>query len=238
MSKRLKIYSLMLIGIVVVFVLNNIFHIEVHEYSGSDEQLEVKTPPAEFEKRVWTLPDGTVKRDYKPTIKYNVNVEANGITVGEMPGKKFLFSTVKGQTCQLTMTKVQVEVPATKPIFGPNEKVYGYALWFVQAVVLLWILFLVFRILYNIRRGEIFVSGVAKSIEIAGMLLTFLYIFQVTTMYILAKYMMAHIKLADYHIVFRNEINSMYIITGLALMILSQIIMMGKELKDEQELTI
>jgi hypothetical protein len=38
--------------------------------------------------------------------------------------------------------------------------------------------------------------------------------------------------------VFKNECNSMFIFTGLALMIISQIILMGKDLKDEQELTI
>ena len=228
----------MLFGVVAVFVLNSIIHFEVRGASGSDEKLEVKTPPAEFEKRIWTLPDGTVERDYKPTIKYEVNVKANEITVGEMPNKKFLFSTVKGQTYQLTMKKVWVEIPASKSLLGSYEKITAWALAIVNAVIMLWILYLVFKTLRNIRRGEIFVSGVAKSIEIAGMLLTFLYLFQLATSFFWTRYMMEHIKLADYHIVFKNEVNSMFIITGLALMILSQIILMGKDLKEDQELTI
>ena len=50
--------------------------------------------------------------------------------------------------------------------------------------------------------------------------------------------MIDHIQLADHSIIFKNECNSMYILTGLTLLIISQIILMGKDLKDEQELTI
>ena len=49
---------------------------------------------------------------------------------------------------------------------------------------------------------------------------------------------MRNIKLAEYDVVFQNNTNSMLIITGLALMIISQIILMGKDLKEEQDLTI
>jgi hypothetical protein len=44
--------------------------------------------------------------------------------------------------------------------------------------------------------------------------------------------------MADYDIVFCNTSNIMYIISGLAFMVVSQVILMGKELKDEQDLTV
>ena len=49
---------------------------------------------------------------------------------------------------------------------------------------------------------------------------------------------MQYLVLADYAVVFQNNCNNMYIFTGLALMIVSQIILMGRELKDDQALTI
>ena len=49
---------------------------------------------------------------------------------------------------------------------------------------------------------------------------------------------MSQVKIAYYNIEFMNESNPMLIFTGLALMIISQVILMGKELKVEQKLTI
>nr|MCR4701646.1 hypothetical protein [Bacteroidaceae bacterium] len=71
-----------------------------------------------------------------------------------------------------------------------------------------------------------------------GILLTVLYLFQFIGSYVIMQYFIREVRLAGYYIVFRNDCNSMYIITGLALMIISQIILMGKDLKDEQDLTI
>jgi hypothetical protein len=44
--------------------------------------------------------------------------------------------------------------------------------------------------------------------------------------------------MADYYVVFKNECDGMYILTGLGLMMISQIILMGRDMKEEQELTI
>ena len=88
------------------------------------------------------------------------------------------------------------------------------------------------------RRGELFVAQVSKYLEITGYLLSALYLIQWIAEYALTQYCIQNIQLADYHIVYSNDTNSMYLLTGLALMIISQIILMGKEIKEEQELTI
>ncbi|MBO4772312.1 MAG: DUF2975 domain-containing protein [Bacteroidales bacterium] len=49
---------------------------------------------------------------------------------------------------------------------------------------------------------------------------------------------MSHIQLAYYSIVYKNDCNIMFLIMGLSLMVISQVILMGKELKEEQDLTI
>ena len=71
-----------------------------------------------------------------------------------------------------------------------------------------------------------------------GWLLVVLYVSQYLIAYISAKHLMHYLVLADYAVVFQNNCNNMYIFTGLALMIVSQIILMGRELKDDQALTI
>ena len=73
---------------------------------------------------------------------------------------------------------------------------------------------------------------------IACIKLSVIYIIEFISSYAEALFFMKNIKLAEYDVVFQNNTNSMLIITGLALMIISQIILMGKDLKDEQELTI
>ena len=81
-------------------------------------------------------------------------------------------------------------------------------------------------------------SKVAQYLETTGILLTTLYLYTFAVSYISTQYFISHVHIADYYIVFKNECDSMYIITGLALMIISQIILMGKELKEEQDLTV
>ena len=76
------------------------------------------------------------------------------------------------------------------------------------------------------------------NLETTGYLLSFVYLYELIVSYIITQYFIANIHLADHSIIFVNECNSMYLLTGLALMIISQIILMGKDLKEEQELTI
>ena len=108
----------------------------------------------------------------------------------------------------------------------------------LTAVVTIWILCLVFKLVRRIRRGEVFVTQVSKYLENTGYLLSALYLIQWIASFALTQYCIHNIQLADYYIVYVNDTNSMYILTGLALMIISQIILMGKEMKEEQELTI
>ena len=97
---------------------------------------------------------------------------------------------------------------------------------------------MVFKIVRRIREGEIFASQVSRFLDIAGKLLVGLYLFQVIASYVYSMYCINHIHLAQYYVVYKNDANIMLILTGLGLMIISQIILMGKDLKEEQDLTI
>ena len=235
MSRKLKIYSLTLIGVVVFFVINSLVSVRWAQYKESDdERLEMVTPPAEFD----TESDGHDTNEARK-LSYQVRVRHNNLRVCDVPERKILLSTAKGQRYEIEMEQVRLWVPASKGIFSSSHHKAIYIVHNVTyGIIIAWILFLAFSVLYKIHLGKVFVSHVSRALLTAGILLTFLYVLLFAESYVLARYMMENIKLADYHIVFTNEVNSMYLIMGLTLMILSQVILMGKDLKDEQELTI
>ena len=238
MSKKLKIYSTLFVVVLVYFVVTNVVHYDSYTwYQGGEDKLEFVENPAEFITRDTIIPGG-VKTTYLPTVTYEVSV---------MPKNKdrALISTAKWsgpqkvekQTYKVTMQKVKLEAPTSKKMV--NFQLILFFVWaIVIAIVTIWILSMVFKLIRRIRQGEFFVAQVSKYLEITGYLLTALYLFQWISSYAFTKYCIDNIQLADYYIVYKNEANHMYIITGLALMIISQIILKGKELKEEQELTI
>ena len=135
------------------------------------------------------------------------------------------------------MQKVKLETPASETSFNFHV-ILAIASAIVIMIVTIWILCMVYKLIRSIRKGDIFVAQVSKYLETTGILLTALYLFQWFSSYVFTQYCINNIQLTDYYIVYKNECNSMYILTGLALMIVSQIILMGKDLKEEQELTI
>ena len=188
-----------------------------------------------------TLEGGAI-RTTSHAISYDVYVKPKNAS-----NQKILLSTAKKlnqktnkveeQVYKVTMQKVKLETPDTKNLFG-IQTVLLIATVIVMVIVTVWIFIMVIKLLRSIRRGEVFVSQVAKYLETTGYLLTILYLLQWGVSYAFTEFCRSHIQLADYYIVYKNDANDMFIITGLALMIISQIILMGKDLKDEQELTI
>ena len=193
--------------------------------------MEFAELPADFETRD-SLPDGGVVYTSQPMVSYELNVKS-----WSRSDHKTLLSTAAGQTYQVNMEKIKVSLPASKVDTNFPMTIVIVSV-VVSIIVFVWILWLVIVLLIKIRKGEVFVTKVSKYLEIMGFLLSFLYLFQYAVSYLYTQYMIDHIQLADHSIIFKNECNSMYILTGLTLLIISQIILMGKDLKDEQELTI
>ncbi len=165
-------------------------------------------------------------------MAYEVNVAPKNT-----PDRKVLLSKSKNQTYQVEMTKVNLGVPINRvQSHIPSILILSTAA--VAIIVAIWILVLVFKLIFKIRKGEIFVTKVSKYLETAGILLSFLYLFTLAASYLTTQYFINHIQMADYYIVFKNECDGMYILTGLGLMMISQIILMGKDMKEEQDLTI
>ena len=232
MNKKLKIYNTVFVLVLFFVIKNSVFHYWAGGFAPQpDNKIEFAELPADFETRD-SLPDGGVVYTGQPMVSYELNVKS-----WSRSDHKTLLSTAAGQTYQVNMEKIKVSLPASKVDTNfPMTLVIVSVV--VSIIVFVWILWLVIVLLIKIRKGEVFVTKVSKYLEIMGFLLSFLYLFQYDVSYLYTQYMIDHIQLADHSIIFKNECNSMYILTGLTLLIISQIILMGKDLKDEQELTI
>ena len=232
MNKKLKIYSTLFVVAIIIVGVTSTFHYNTYSWSSdSEEKLELVECPKEIMSSD-TLADGAVVTKRHPYIGYEVNVEPRNY-----PNQKILLSKCIGQTYRVNMKKVNLEVPASN-VHSYLPMILILSSLLVAIIVAVWIVFLVYKLIRNIRKGEIFVTKVSRYLETTGILLSVLYLYTLIISYITTQYFIHNIHIADYYIVFKNECNGMYILTGLALMIISQIILMGKDLKEEQELTI
>ena len=231
MNNKLKIYSTLFVVVLIVLVFTNTFNYSSMGWSpAQDNKMEFAELPSEFEKRD-SIPGGVVSTGV-PLFSYDVNVKS-----WSRPDHKVLLSTAQGQTYKVDMQKIKIAMPVSRVESHIPMYIIGSGAA-VSLIVCFLILYMVLKLIMKIRRGEIFVTKVAKYLEITGILLSFLYLYTLAVSYLTTQYFISYIHLADHSIVFKNECNSMFILTGLGLMIISQIILMGKDLKEEQELTI
>ena len=234
MNKKLKIYTTLFLVVLIVLL---VFPVNLHHYSstyipGSEGKLEYGNIPEQFYERDTIIEANGISTSSKMSTRiYTVNV---------LPKKPYantaIISTVGDQAYKVTMKQITLTLPTAKAKKTPT--VIFITSIIISLAMLIWVLCLVIKLIRSIRRGEIFVSNVSKYLETTGILLSVIYIIQFISSYAEALFFMRNIKLAEYDIVFQNNTNSMLIITGLALMIISQIILMGKDLKEEQDLTI
>ena len=232
MSNKLKIYSTLFVIAFIAVGFSNSFLFRSMSWSPApDNKMEFAELPAEY-MTTDTLADGETVSTGHPYFSYELNVHS-----WSRPDHKVLLSTAQGQTYKVDMKKIEIGIPASRDSLRFPHYLLGSSiiLWVIAFV---WIFWMVFKLIVKIRSGEIFVSKVAKYLETTGYLLSFVYLYELVVSYIITLYFIANIHLADQSIIFVNECNSMYLLTGLALMIISQIILMGKDLKEEQELTI
>lgn len=234
MNKKLKIYTTLFLVVLIVLLVSpvNLHHYSSTYIPGSEGKLEYGNIPEQFYERDTIIEaDGISTSSKMSTRIYTVNV---------LPKKPYantaIISTVGDQAYKVTMKQITLTLPTAKAKKTPI--VIFITSIIISLAMLIWVLCLVIKLIRSIRRGEIFVSNVSKYLETTGILLSVIYIIQFISSYAEALFFMRNIKLAEYDVVFQNNTNSMLIITGLALMIISQIILMGKDLKEEQDLTI
>ena len=219
-------------------LVTSVFKFEKFSAIGvSEEKLEVANPPAGFAPIIDTLGNGAVITHNPSTITYEVNVVPR-----KLPENKELVSTVRypdrDQTYLVKMQKVKLEVPYEKNTLGSFPMRFGFITGLFTLAILFWMLWVVFQTISRIRKGEIFVADVSRNLEKIGYMLSAIYLIELIASYAITKYFINHVMLAGYYIVFKNECNIMFLLTGIALLIISQIILMGKDLKEDVDLTV
>ena len=219
-----------------VYSISSVCHYDsgtnITSYRSEGECLENVKEPTSFATHTRDK-NGTLHSQYKPTKQYSVFVRPKAIV-----NDSVMMSHSFGQDYKVTMEKVKLEVPydSTKQaiIFIAPYLTIGFFI----AAICFYIVWISVKIIRNIRTGNVFVADIAKKLETLGIMLVGLYFADLITSYAIAQYHIHHVFMADYDIVFCNTSNIMYIISGLAFMVVSQVILMGKELKDEQDLTV
>ena len=239
MNKKLKIYCFLFVVALIWAIVSNIKITRMSTSYGYDDT----------KKDGWSfgqMPESYITRD---TIIYEdggMSTSSSWATV-RIPvkvkhrtgSKNYLQSTVSGKTHLVELDQVTVLLPAE----NTSLTVSLFIIWIVTAIVIIWILYLAVKIIRSIRKGEIFVTKVAGYLETIGILLSADYVFGGIVGYIWYHTFLKNLELVDYYVLPFNSVTrgaggGLWILTGLGLMIISQIILMGKDLKEEQDLTI
>lgn len=246
MNQKLKIYSVLMTIVLIGSVISLTFNYESFDAEYRDgEVLTLDSLTEEFakidRKTIVNVDTTGGKRDtigtssswsvqFKPT--FEVAVPVRPIRGAD---SKFLYSSLKGESCMVEMQNVKLKVPFEKA--SPDFILENTLLSCASLPLLIWLLVIVLKLIRSVYMGEIFVSQIAKRLETAGWMLVTAWLVINVTDYIHIQMLRKAVLMAYYDIYWQPaSIN--YVIFGLVLMILSQIILKGKDLKDEQELTI
>ena len=237
MNKKLKFYCTLFVTVLILFMVFNFVHVTIpcSTYSYGDDKLEFMEAPGEFYDVYDTLSHEGGKHYYSSvkTVNFDVKVMPKNSNIMK---DKDLYSISGNQVNKILLQSVRIVTPSRQ--VSTFFAALSFILTLISFFVAVYIITLIFKIVGNIRKGEIFASQVSRFLDIAGKLLVGLYLFQFIFSFVYNIYCINHIQLAQYYVVYKNDANIMLILTGLGLMIISQIILMGKDLKEEQELTI
>ena len=245
LKNKLKFYSVLTAIVLVGTVLSLTFNFENYSCEqGDGEVLTLDSLKEDFAKidRQTTVNVDTAngRRDTSTSSSWTVQFKPTfEVTVPVRPirgaNDKFLYSSVKGEPCMVEMQKVKLKVPFEKA--SPDYMLTNTLLSCATLPLLIWLLVIILKVIRSVYKGEIFVSQIAKRLETAGWLLVAFWFLANVVGYIQIQILRKAILMAYYDIYWQpTSIN--FVIFGLVLMILSQIILKGKDLKDEQELTI
>ena len=245
LKNKLKFYSVLTAIVLVGTVLSLTFNFENYYCETRDGEVltldSLKEDFAKIDRQTTVNVDTTNgRRDTSTFSSWSVQFKPTfQVTVPVRPirgaNDKFLYSSIKGEPCMVEMQKVKLKVPFEKA--SPDFTWTNTLLSCSTLPLLIWLMVIVLMVIRSVYKGEIFVSQIAKRLETAGWLLVATWLVGNVTDYIHIQMLRKQVLMAYYDIYWQpTGIN--FVIFGLVLMILSQIILKGKDLKDEQELTI
>jgi hypothetical protein len=168
----------------------------------------------------------------KPFYPFEVNVKSY-----RLEQDKYLSCNAGEKSCTMVIKKAQIDIPAERE----NVKTIYYIQVvniIIQMIFAFFILIIGYLLIVSVYKGEVFVGKVARLMEVAGGLICGMTLVNTTSSYISFRMLMEHIDSTYLDIYWDYGNNFIFITLGLTMMVFSQIILRGKELQEEQELTI
>ena len=231
MKNKLKIYSALLLVVLVYHFFGGIYTYNYSTWTkDANEGLTVAPLPEDFSttKEV----KGGVATYSKPMMGIDVKVKSTQVAEG-----KYLVSNSGKKSCYLDIQKARICIP--------SDRVKGKALYYIGifnivvfCVLAISLLVITLKVIRSVYKGEVFVSKVARQIETAGILIFVLQLLHYIAGRVSTEIIVKHTNIAYMNVSVDYGNIIYYVIFGLVLMIVSQIILRGKELQEEQELTI
>ena len=229
MKNKLKIYSVLLVVVLVAAIVSNNFELYAPTYNEGEELFFGELPEDYMYSEITGNDTATY---YKKREGFNVKV----YPWYRLCDNRYLLCKVGGQTCRVDIREISLQMPWNRMV---HFKPYIVSVVTLIPICLLfvWLLVIVYQVLRSVKRSEVFVARIAKKLEWAGILLVIIQLLSFARTCIVTHTCEQYIKIMNHDIYWKlGDIT--YFVIGLALMILSQIILMGKDLKEEQELTI
>ena len=231
MKKKLKIYTALLFIVLLIEVFGNTFSYRSSSWSTDPiKELSIGPLPDDFvtTKEV----KGGVATYFKPTLGIDVKVNACEIAPG-----KYLVCNAGEKSSRLDIRQARVSIPVER-VKGTFLFYYVTANGLLIIVLGICLLVIAFKITRSVYRGEVFVSKVSRQMETAGIVMIIMQLIYGTASYFAVQLLLKRVNISYLNISMDDSKIGYFVILGLILMIFSQIILMGKDLKEEQELTI
>jgi len=229
MKNKLKLYCTLLILVLPVYRVTNI--LLDHKYHHMEKALTIGPLPKECRGETIKTVDGDWTR-MKPFYPFEVNVKSY-----RLEQDKYLSCNAGEKSCTMVIKKAQIDIPAERE----NVKTIYYIQVvniIIQMIFAFFILIIGYLLIVSVYKGEVFVGKVARLMEVAGGLICGMTLVNTTSSYISFRMLMEHIDSTYLDIYWDYGNNFIFITLGLTMMVFSQIILRGKELQEEQELTI
>lgn len=169
----------------------------------------------------------------------------NPVAISVLPKSLFndapqdsIYNEITKEKEAVDFDRIEVRVPKEKSVSSLSNNALSTVGSILAMVGFLgfWVVF--FKVIRSVKRGDVFISSVASYMKKAAIFLIVAYIGELMDAMAHYIYVTEVIELADYNIIPELHFNDSKLYVAFGLMLLSQIIMHGKELKDEQDLTI
>ena len=251
MNKKLKIYSGLFLFSILFVVGFAVFtptdkphysRLYIHDNADSMPVVECDANPLVTDKTDTTYQvvtdslgkidtvDVSITKNWRP-MWFDVNLQKRSRT-----NSPLIYATNSTSYGLMYIEKARIFFRTTRNFFV-KMSVLTVVVAIVYLIGLILVIRLIVRVIRNIRKGNIFVSQMTVDLERLGILMTLFFVVGFIRQ-IFTYFMACGIQFEDYQVVLGPINRHAWLIVGTGLMLLSQIFSMGKDLKEDVDLTV